>query len=179
VPFSCGLFGRSADQSRAKAQPPRRVALDGCRVIRSRPCRLRQGRDPVLTVRPDGTGGSSREAPEGQGRRPQSRSARDGRPGHWLCRWPFWPMAGPLAAIGSSLMGEVPERRIALLLRPFWPLCQSVQGEGTAAPKGRPRRVPGDPVPALSASAGPGPGPDGQARRHGWVEPRSARRARP
>ena len=78
------FLGRSADQSRAKAQPPRRVALDGCRAIRSRFCRLRQGRSSVLTIRPDGTGGSSREAPEGQGRRPQSRSERDGGPGQPL-----------------------------------------------------------------------------------------------
>ena len=131
---SCGLLGRSCPKHSAKPVPGaphtggqcapacgglclrgafcRSVqgeaceALDGCRVIRSRLWRLRQGRSPVLTIRPDGTGGSSREAPEGQGRRPQSRSERDGRPGHWPCRWPLWPVARPLAAIGPSLRGE-------------------------------------------------------------------------
>jgi hypothetical protein len=55
------------------------------------------------------------------------------------------------------------------------PFCQSVQGEGAAAPKGRPRRVPGDLVPALSASSGPVLGPDDQANRFGT----KGRRRRP
>ena len=54
----------SADQSRAKAQPPRRVALDGCRAIRSRLCRLRRG--PILG--PDDQ--ASRFGTKGRRRRP-------------------------------------------------------------------------------------------------------------
>ena len=99
------FLGRFADQSRAKAQPPRRVALDGCRAIRYPPHRLRQGRSSVLTIRPAVPCGSSREAPEGQGQRPQSRSARDGGLGQPLLRCLSRLVARPLAALGQSLRG--------------------------------------------------------------------------
>ena len=60
---------------------------------------------PSLPVRPDGTGGSSREAPEGQGRRPQSRSARDGCAGSTALTLGFKgpaPLCGVTARIPTS-----------------------------------------------------------------------------
>ena len=79
--------------------PARRGALDGCRAIRSGLGAVGFGWPLVLTIRPDDTGGSSREAPEGQGRRPQSRSERDSGPGQPPCGCFSRFVARPLGAL--------------------------------------------------------------------------------
>ena len=126
--------------------------------------------------------------PDDQARRPvrvEPRSARRARPKAAVSirtgrRAGSTALTVPLSARGAASGGARPIFEGLTVREPAKALsCGFSEPLLPISPERSSRRLPGDPVPASSASAGPVLGPDDQARRPVRVEPRSARRARP